>query len=130
MKTKTEEIFETTAPYNNFLQGDYVRALFVCSAGLLRSATAATLGSQYGMNTRNCGSSEYALIPLSANLICWADKIFFVNAENYLSAIETFGSSLELSSLLQDKAVVWDIPDNYNYMQPELVEIIEKLLFE
>lgn len=130
MKTKTEKIFETTAPYSNPLQGDYFRALFVCSAGLLRSATAATLGSQYGLNTRNCGSAEYALIPLSANLICWADRIFFVNRENYLFSCIKFAYEAELHEMIKNKAVVWDIPDEYNYMQPELVEIIEKLLLE
>lgn len=130
MKTKTEQIFEVTAPYNNFLQGHYFRALFVCSAGLLRSATAATLGSQYGMNTRNCGSAPYALIPLSANLINWANRIYFVNEENFLISRITFSEDMELYEMLKDKAVVWDILDDYNYMQPELVKIIEKLLTE
>ena len=60
MKTKTEEIFELSAPYNNPYQGTDKKLLFVCSAGLLRSATAANLFAKKGYNTRGCGSAEYA----------------------------------------------------------------------
>ena len=128
MKTKTQQIFEVSAPYNNSCQGMQKRALFVCSAGLLRSATAATIGSQMGLNTRNCGTEYYALIPLSANLIHWADTIYFVNDYNYLSAINTFKADTLLTELLQEKAEVWNIQDEYDYMQPELVETISRLL--
>ena len=127
-KTKTQEIFEATAPYNNPYQGDAHRALFVCSAGLLRSATAAAVGITLGMNTRACGSESYALIPLTANLILWADTIYFVNEYNYYGALQQFGEYDALDFDLRRKAVVWDIEDIYNYRDPKLVEIITKLL--
>lgn len=128
MNTKTHQIFELSAPYNNSCQGKQIRALFVCSAGLLRSPTAATIGSQGGLNTRSCGTEEYALIPLSANLIHWADIIYFVNDYNYESARRTFRGVPELHEMILDKAEVWNILDEYDYMQPELVEIISRLL--
>jgi hypothetical protein len=56
--------------------------LFVCSAGLLRSATAANIFAKRGWNTRSCGSMDYALIPISVNLIYWADKIYFMSKVN------------------------------------------------
>lgn len=129
MLTKTDQIFQTTSPYANIYQGDATRALFVCSAGLLRSATAATVGSQLGLNTRACGSEEYALVPLSANLINWAKWIYFVNPYNYNSALKTFASDEDLTDLIFTKAVVWDIPDDYNYMDPKLVDMIMQLLY-
>ena len=128
MLTKTQEIFETTAPYNNEYQGSYHRALFVCSAGILRSATAAAVAANMGMNTRACGSESYALIPLSANLILWADTIYFVNEYNYYGALQQFSDYPALDAELRRKAVVWDIEDIYNYRDPKLVQIITDLL--
>lgn len=126
--TKTQQIFEATAPYNNACQGSYHRALFVCSAGMLRSATAAVVGDSLGMNTRACGSESYALIPLSANLILWADTIYFVNEYNYYGALQQFSEYATLEADIRRKAVVWDIEDVYDYRDPELMQIITKLL--
>ena len=126
--TKNAAIFQLTAPYSNPYQGDYPRVLFVCSAGLLRSATGATVGSQLGLNTRNCGSEHYALIPLSANLIAWAQKIYFVNEYNLNSAIRTFEDDESITDELLGKMEVLDIEDRFDYMHPELVAIFTKLL--
>ncbi len=128
MKTKTQEIFELCAPYANECQGNASRYLFVCSAGLLRSATAAKVAIGLGYNSRACGSKEYALIPISVNLIYWAEKIFFVNEENHLDALDTFRKDADMVSELKVKTVVWDIPDIYNYNDSVLVDTITKLL--
>ena len=126
--TKNAAIFELTAPYSNPYQGEYPRVLFVCSAGLLRSATGATVGSQLGLNTRNCGSEKYALIPLSANLIAWAQKIYFVNEYNLLSAVVTFDNDAAILNMLESKSITLNIEDTFDYMHPELVAIFTKLL--
>ncbi len=128
IKTKTDQIFELSSPYNNEHQGKTHRALFVCSAGLLRSATAATIGSQLGLNTRAAGSREYALIPVSSNLIAWADTIYFVNEENYRDVIDTFIGMQQETTWLHQKSVIWDIEDCYDYMHPKLVDTITNLL--
>lgn len=125
---KTEQIFQLSAPFDNEYQGKYRRVLFVCSAGLLRSATAAYVGSLMGFNTRNCGSENYALIPISVNLINWAQSIYFVNEYNYLSTKETFAHDVDILEQLEEKSNVWDIPDVYNYRSPKLIQIIEELL--
>lgn len=126
--TKTAQIFELSVPYENECQGSYPRALFVCSAGMLRSATAAVVGAELGMNTRSCGTEPYALIPLSANLIYWAETIYFVNAFNYDHAQRQFWETDELSILLERKSIVWNIEDIYDYMDPHLVKKIRELL--
>ena len=130
-ETYTEQIFKLGAPYDNPYQGKYDRCLFVCSAGILRSDTAAAVAVKKGINARSCGSKEYALIPLSANLIMWAQGIYFANIENYFDALETFGEEDFLYDKLVDrtKTHIWAIPDEYEYMQPELVEIVDKLLY-
>jgi predicted protein tyrosine phosphatase len=109
-------------------QGNYHRALFVCSCGLHRSATGATVGSKLGMNTRACGTKKGALVPLSANLILWADTIYFVNEKNYYHALRDWSFYSTLDFDIRRKAVIWDIEDVHNYMQPDLVEKLEKLL--
>jgi predicted protein tyrosine phosphatase len=121
---KTEQIFSSNCPYNNCYQTNAKRLLFVCTAGMLRSPTAQVVASGMGFNARACGSdSDVALIPLSVNLINWADKIFFVNFENYQQALETFEVS-EYDEDIKKKAVVWDIPDNFNWGDQILFNLI------
>jgi predicted protein tyrosine phosphatase len=125
--TKNAEIFNTTAPYNNYSQGSAPRWLFVCSAGLLRSPTGAALAIRKGLNARSCGSAvDYALIPISANLIMWAQKIVFVHEENYHEALELFADYQMLHHLLTTRSLVLNIPDVYNYNDTELVIEFEK----
>lgn len=130
--TKNAHIFSTTAPYNNPYQGTDPCWLFVCSAGLLRSPTGARLAGLHNINARSCGSAiKYALIPISANLINWADKIVFVCKENYEEALSLFDQeTLEhLHYQIVTKSVVLNIPDQYEYMHPELIEHFNKELF-
>lgn len=128
--TKNADIFKTTAPYSNPYQGKADRWLFVCSAGLLRSPTGATMAAQRGINARSCGSNfNYALIPCSANLINWADRIIFVNKENLWQLEDNFLGHEYLLNQIQDKAIVLNIPDNFEYMDPQLQEFFEQELF-
>jgi hypothetical protein len=125
--TKNAEIFNTTAPYNNHHQGSDACWLFVCSAGLLRSPTGAALAVKKGLNARSCGSAvDYALIPISANLIMWAEKIVFVNKENYDESLELFKDYQMLHNLITMRSLVLDIPDIYNYNDPELLIEFER----
>lgn len=125
--TKNAEIFKTTAPYNNRSQGSAPRWLFVCSAGLLRSPTGAALAIRKGLNARSCGSAvDYALIPISANLIMWAEKIIFVNEENYQESLELFKDKQMLHKLLTLRSLVLDIPDIYNFNESDLIIEFEK----
>ena len=71
---------------------------------------------------RNCGTeSSYALIPISEALVLWADQIIFVNEENY----NTVELELHKLGIPKDKITVLDIPDMYNFNNPELLEIIK-----
>lgn len=108
---------------NNASQGNTKKVLTVCSAGLLRSATLQNmLIKEYGYNVRNCGTVEsYALIPISEALVKWADEIIFVNQENFRDVY----SDLKQFNLL-DKCYVLDIPDIYNFNDPELLKICKE----
>lgn len=101
-----------TNPY----QGKAKRVLCLCSAGLLRSPTAAVvLQEEFGHNTRAAGvSKEYALIEMDEVLLNWADEIVAVEQSIADKVPEAF----------LDKLKVLNVPDRYGYMDPELQKII------
>ena len=106
----------------NAYQGTTKKVLTVCSAGLLRSATLQNvLISEKGYNVRNCGTEDYALIPISKALCLWADEIVFVNNENY-KRVELYIREWNLTS----KVRILNIPDIYNFNEPELRELCLK----
>ena len=128
--TKNDTIFRTNAPYSNPYQGSSERWLFVCSAGLLRSPTGAALAIKRGINARSCGSNfNYALIPCSANLINWANKIIFVNKENLWQLEDNFLGHKDLLEQIEQKQIVLNIPDNFEYMDTELQQFFQDELF-
>ena len=105
----------------NPYQGSDKKVLFVCSMGILRSATAARLyAPKY--NTRSAGSWPDALIPLNPTLIAWAEEIVFVNNENY----EQFLKTIDDDVLADLNIKVLDIPDQYPHMHPNLIAEFKK----
>ena len=98
----------------------------MCSAGILRSATAARMYA-HKYNTRACGSAHYALIPISDNLVTWADEIVFVNKENYESVQHKYDfDSFGFDSIGKKSFKVLDIPDMYEHMHPELIKAFKE----
>jgi predicted protein tyrosine phosphatase len=129
MTSLTNKIFELNAPYANPYQGSKPRHLFVCSAGLLRSPTAAKYSATYlGNNTRSCGVYNYALVPLSANLIYWAQRIYFMQREELIKAKATFQEHDDLLELLERNSYVLGIEDDYEYDDPKLLELLKEKL--
>ena len=129
--TLNSAIFDLTAPYDNPYQGEDPRWLFVCSAGLLRSPTGARMAGLRGINARACGSAvNYALIPISANLIAWAHKIVFVCHEvRNETVFQVFEGNQEIQEMVDKKEIILDIPDIYPYMHPKLKEEFQQQLF-
>ena len=108
---------------SNRFQGDYKRVLTVCSAGILRSATAAHILCQkpFNFNTRNVGTAPYALIPLTDDLIMWADEVVCMENEH---KVRVLNQMMEMD--LYKPIVVLDIEDNYEYRNPTLVKLIKE----
>jgi len=112
----------------NPYQTDALKVLCVCSAGLLRSPTLANyLHKKYGYNTRSCGVYDYALIPIDKVLITWADRIIVCSHDheqivfNFNKIDPTFTIPL---------VVNLGIPDDYSFMDPNLLFIFSLLDFE
>ena len=73
------------------------------------------------MSVRSAGTSPNARRKVSADDIRWADMIF-VMEEKHKSRL-----AAEFSRLLDGKTIhVLDIPDEYKYMDPELMEQLEQ----
>lgn len=99
---------------HNPYQGNDKKVVFVCSMGILRSATAARIyANKY--NTRCAGTWEEALIPLTQLLVDWADELVFVNRTNYETAVMKFDMN-------NARIVVLHIPDDYPHMDHMLVK--------
>lgn len=108
----------------NPYQGSDKKVLFVCSMGILRSATAARIYA-HKYNTRSAGSWNDALIPLTEQLIAWCDELVFVNKHNYQQIKQWFKEQgQDLHDLANVK--VLDIPDSYPHMHPELIKAFEE----
>jgi predicted protein tyrosine phosphatase len=105
----------------NPYQGDAVKALFVCSAGILRSPTAALhFAKTKGWNTRAVGDNkEFALIPVSEALMRWADVVFVMTADQRFHLKTNFGESLN------EKVFILNIEDDFAFMEPDLVKYLE-----
>lgn len=123
--TRTDLIKLNSCPFKNEAQGRYLRVLFVCSAGLLRSPTAAKIAGEFNINARAAGSLPYlALIPVSANLVVWAEKLVFMNRENFEQTLEIFKDEPDFVEAVNNKSVVWNIEDYYDYNDKMLQSVL------
>jgi predicted protein tyrosine phosphatase len=98
-----------------------IKLLFVCSRNQWRSPTAEQVWrSDPRVLARSAGTSPNARHTISAADVQWANVIL-VMEEKHKSRIKA-----EFTRLMDHKPVhVLDIPDEYKFMDAELVEILE-----
>ena len=94
--------------------------LFICSRNKWRSATAETIfrDSQHH-NVKSAGTEPSAVTKVSAKSILWADIIFVMEKRHRERLTERFPMET-----LHKKMIILDIEDNFQYMDPELIESI------
>ncbi|WP_281556043.1 low molecular weight protein tyrosine phosphatase family protein [Thalassomonas sp. RHCl1] len=98
------------------------KILFVCSQNKLRSPTGeAVFGSEAGVEARSAGLNNNAEIPLGAEDVEWADIIFVMEPVHKRKLSKRFKDKLK-----GQRVICLGIPDNYDYMDPELVEIFKR----
>ena len=99
-----------------------LNALFVCSRNRLRSPTAeAVFATWPGVETDSAGLADDAEMPLSAEQIEWADIIFVMERSHRTRLSRRFRRHLN-----GKRVVCLHIPDDYSFMQPELVARLER----
>ena len=94
--------------------------LFICSRNQWRSPTGEQVWRNYsGLSVRSAGTSQNARRTVNSKDIQWADVIF-VMEEKHKSRLKA-----QFTRLLSYKDIqVLDIPDEYQFMDKELIEII------
>ncbi|MEM6403629.1 MAG: low molecular weight protein tyrosine phosphatase family protein [Cyanobacteria bacterium P01_D01_bin.116] len=99
-----------------------MKLLFLCSQNKLRSPTAEAVFSEYeGLEVESAGLNKGAENLLSTESIEWADIIFVMEKAHKNKLSNNF------KSFMKGKRVVClDIPDKYDYMEPELIKILRK----
>lgn len=97
------------------------RALFICSRNRLRSPTAEQLFAAWpGVESDSAGLAPDAEVPLSAEQLQWAELIFVMERVHQRRLQQRF------APWLKGKRVIFlGIADDYQYMQPELVELLQ-----
>ncbi|CAM3774021.1 low molecular weight protein tyrosine phosphatase family protein [Ectopseudomonas alcaliphila] len=99
-----------------------IRALFICSRNRLRSPTAERVFADWpDVETDSAGLAPDAEVRVSAEQLDWATLIF-VMEKNQRSKL-----TRQYRAVLAGKRVIClDIPDDYAYMQPELVSLLQR----
>ena len=98
------------------------RLLFVCSQNRLRSPTAEHVFAAYpGVETLSAGLNVGADVPLSEELLRWADVVFVMEKRHREKLSREFRQALGGT-----RVICLDIPDIYEYMDPELVALLVK----
>jgi predicted protein tyrosine phosphatase len=95
--------------------------LFVCSENRLRSPTAEAVFSEYPeVNAISAGTNRDAETAVTGDLIEWADAILVMEKSHRDKIAKKYRQQLK-----GKKLSVLDIPDNYEYMDNELVKILQ-----
>jgi predicted protein tyrosine phosphatase len=98
--------------------------LFVCSRNELRSPTAEQVFSAWpGIEVASAGLDAKCKEPLTPELLAWADVIFVMERHHRNKLLKHFRTSIK-----NQKIVVLGITDDYEYNDPRLVRLFEKLV--
>lgn len=95
--------------------------LFICSQNKLRSPTAETIFADYpGVDVDSAGLNNDAVVPLSSEQIEWADVVIVMEKEHRTRLNRKFKKDLG-----SKRIAVLNIPDNYEYMDEELIKLLK-----
>jgi predicted protein tyrosine phosphatase len=97
------------------------KVLFVCSRNRWRSLTAEKIFDGVdGITARSAGTEPNARIKVTAGHLSWADVIFVMEKKHLRRLQAKFAQEIA-----GKKVVCLHIADDYQLMQPELVDILE-----
>jgi predicted protein tyrosine phosphatase len=104
--------------------------LFICSQNKLRSPTAeAIFTGQDNFEVASAGLDKDATVTVTPELLKWADIIFVMEKNHKNRLQKRFRKYLN-----KQKVICLGIPDNYEFMDPELVrkfkDMIPRLLHQ
>jgi predicted protein tyrosine phosphatase len=98
------------------------RVLFLCSRHRLRSPTAAAVFAAWPhLEVDSAGLADDAETVLAAEQVDWAELIVVMESAHRRRLQARHGTRLR-----GKRVVCLDIPDRYDFMQPELIELLLK----
>lgn len=96
--------------------------LFICTQNRLRSPTAEQVFSDWpGIETQSAGLGNEAGNPVSPELLAWSDLIFVMEKSHRNKLSKKFRSFLS-----NKRVICLDIPDEYEFMDPVLVQLLKE----
>ncbi len=98
-----------------------LRLLFLCFQNRRRSATAErVLSKREDLEVRSAGLGPDALVRVNARMLEWADRIFVMEEDHRRALAHAFPKHPALQ-----RVVNLEIPDEYVFLDPELVRLLE-----
>jgi len=99
-----------------------LNVLFICSRNQWRSPTAEQVFRRHrALNVRSAGTSASARKQVGTADLAWADVIIVMETKHRSRLVQ------DHAGLLAGKALhVLDIPDDYRFMDAELVELLQQ----
>jgi predicted protein tyrosine phosphatase len=95
--------------------------LFLCCYNRRRSATAERLfAKRPGLDVRSAGTSRDAMTRVNERMLEWADVIFIMEEDQQRALERMFPGNPALA-----RVVSLDIPDEYHFLDPELVDLLQ-----
>lgn len=95
--------------------------LFICSKNRLRSPTAEKIFSTYhNVECASAGLCDDAENQVTPELIEWADLIFVMEEAHRIKLSDNFSSDLK-----DAQVICLDIPDQYDFMDPALIQLLK-----
>jgi predicted protein tyrosine phosphatase len=103
-------------PYRQSMTTRSTNLLFICSKNQWRSPTAEAIFAEYeGLETDSAGVDPSAEVVVCADQLAWAD-IVFVMESRHRRKLQRYAAVLG-----KTRVICLDIPDDYDYMDPDLV---------
>lgn len=97
------------------------KVLFICSRNRWRSLTAEKIfDGVNGIQARSAGTEPNARIRVTAGHLSWADLIFVMEKKHLRRLEEKFAEEISGKEI-----ICLHIADDYQFMQPELMDILE-----
>ena len=105
---------------------DRIKILFICSRNRRRSLTAETIFKDNpAWDVRSAGTEEGARIKVTAGQLGWADVIIVMEKRHKVRLRQKYPEALAAKP-----CVCLFISDNYEFMDPDLIELLREKMRE
>jgi len=105
------------ASEREMVERESLKLLFVCSMNQWRSPTAEKIYADKPLVlTRSCGTSKKARTTVNPDDLRWADVVLVMEQKHKQRLLGEYPGEMRFKELY-----VLDIPDNYKFMDPDLI---------